>query len=245
MLLHGPPCPIMNSDPKVPVDKQWIEKSHNRSVDMAALDEWTNWLKTAGAPKSFSKSMSDYKILGNIPMLQCMIEYLVVHLHYYRMGVSVIAKDMRVGVDFDVLRKPHTMKIYEEIPSLNVKEPAEEADYNAGDKLRCLLSRMDIMSTVDDDKILRAAELIDKHQAPDLLGKVRKFSDQVRLLESIRESSGLVQEVHDQIKDILDQWKRKRVENEAKTQTDHYGSMADQEAADMEDAFAAWARQNS
>ena len=241
MLLHGPPCPIMNSDPKVPVDKQWIEKSHNRSVDMAALDEWTNWLKTAGAPKSFSKSMSDYKILGNIPMLQCMIEYLVKHLHYYRMGTSVIAKDMRVGVDLDVLCKQNTMKIYEEIPSLNVEEPAQEADYNVGDKLRCLLSRMDIMSTVDDDKILSAAELIDKHQAPKLLGKVRKFSFQVELLESIRESSGLVQEVYDQIKNVLEQWKRERFS----TQTAHYGSMEDQYAESMEDAFAAWGRQNS
>ena len=245
MLLHRPPCPIMNSDPKVPVDKQWIEKSHNRSVDMAALDEWANWLKTADAPNKFSKSMSDYKVLGNIPMMQCMIEYLVVHLHYYRMGASVIAKDMRVGVDLDVLRKPYTMKIYEEIPSLNVEEPAQEADHNIGDKLRCLLSRMDIMSTVDDDKILRAAELIEKHQAPDLLGKVRKFSDQVRLLESIHESSGLVQEVYDQIKDVLEQWKRERIENAAKTQTAHYGSMEDQYAEGVEDAFAAWGRQNS
>eukprot|EP00984_Skeletonema_dohrnii_P008019 scaffold2944_cov155-Skeletonema_dohrnii-CCMP3373.AAC.36 len=201
ILHHDPPCPIMNSDPKEKVDRKWINTSRKTSVAITALDEFAKFLINADA-RSFSEDLKDYPILGNITVMQCMIEYLVVHLHYYRYGTSVIAKDLRV--DFDVLRPEHTGLLMSDTPRLTKFEPSSQKDRQIGDKLRCILSKGGA------DQIDSAAKLIHNND-----GKRRSHSKQVKMLQNFSKQIGLDNELFKEIKTTLDQWEESRVEKEA------------------------------
>mmetsp|Transcript_27434 Transcript_27434/g.46613 ORF Transcript_27434/g.46613 Transcript_27434/m.46613 type:complete len:264 (-) Transcript_27434:26-817(-) len=203
IILHGPPCPIMNSDLKVEVDRKWINTSRKTSVAMTALDEFAKMLRTPDANQLFSGDLNDYLVLGNILVMQCMIEYLVVHLHYYRYGTSVIAKDLRV--DFDVLCPEHTGLILKGTPRLCSNKPDQKRDYHVHTKLRNALSQT---KKSEQERIDNCVEILRK-LSPDYTteeDKERRLREQKQHLKRAVGKIGLDHRIR---KQILNAWKLK------------------------------------
>mmetsp|Transcript_14177 Transcript_14177/g.28929 ORF Transcript_14177/g.28929 Transcript_14177/m.28929 type:complete len:711 (+) Transcript_14177:74-2206(+) len=203
IILHGPPCPIMNSDPKVEVDRKWINTSRKTSVAMTALDEFAKMLRTPDANQLFSKDFNDYLVLGNILVMQCMIEYLVVNLHLHRMAASVIAKDLRVN--YNVLCQEHTGLILKGTPRLCGKKPGQKRDFRVHTKLRNALSQT---KKSEQERINNCVEILRK-LLPDYTteeDKERRLRAQKQQLRRAVGKIGLDDRIR---KQILNAWKLK------------------------------------
>ena len=179
----------MNSDPKVPVDKKWINISRKRAVGMSIIDALAKFLRVpdADADILFSEDMNKHSILGNILVMQSMIEYLVVDLHLYRFATSVIAKDFMVN--YDVLCKDHTGLILKGTPTLTKKDPSSKKDHHLHTKLRNALSQ----TTDYQERIKNCAEIL-RTMYPDVTTKEEKerfLSEQMPALKKAARKIGL------------------------------------------------------
>eukprot|EP00985_Skeletonema_marinoi_P023313 scaffold15450_cov66-Skeletonema_marinoi.AAC.1 len=207
----------MNSDPKVAVDEKWVNISRKRAFGMAFLGEFSKFIRKTNAQKQFSNDMSEYDILGNIVIMQSLIEYLVVHLHYYRYGASVMAKDFRVP--FDVFCQDHTSLIlsypgclsksslFERYVAKRRPTSLQKKDKLLRDRLRCCLSLN------QEDQIKIAADMVREYRTEGKARTLRTETNQDEILENAHSKIGIEEVIFSDIKSSLEKLEDNRKTN--------------------------------
>ena len=227
----------MNSNPKVPVNKEWVNKSRKSSRGTTALDEFAKFLREPRAKELFSEDMNHYFVLGNILVMQCMIEYLVVDMHLYRFATSVIAKDFRVK--YNVLCDEHTGLMLKGTPRLTKDEPNSKQDHHIPTKLRNALSQP---KKSEQERINNCTEILRK-QLPDVETEEEKERTEENQNSNLRRALGEIG-LHDRIKTgILDVWKRKS-EKKMEKNTADIQTEEKQKKDDFEALLAAMMQKN-
>ena len=142
IFLHQATCPIVNSDPKVPANEAWHERSDRAASTAGVLDQFALFLRTENPPdKMFSTDMQDYPVQKNILVMRALIEYLVRDVHLYRYAISNIVKHFRAGdaMGIDMFSAPHSNLILQ-YPHALSKDTGRYIDFHVVDRLRCIMS---------------------------------------------------------------------------------------------------------
>lgn len=218
--LHSPPCPIGNSDPKIKVDKKWVYISRDTAMKFGSIQLLCAYLQTQDADpsKCFSEDMRDHLVLHNVLVMQCILEYLVVHLHYYQMGANVIAKDFMA--DFDVIVERHTKLILEfpfAISRYMTRRSSRETTFTREKKFRERLRCIVTANMSEAEMITKAVEAL-MFQGD----KRRDFSKQESMLKRSACGIGLCNNIHERIKSAMVSENREWVKNNAEENTNTF-----------------------